>query len=169
MKPISTIFAAALMLAFQGRFAGAHADGTTSSRGHCEGMAVVDYVSSDADAQTTSPTFVNITDGLVRFTTSHTGCVAITFSGFAAIHPLVNSGEVLHVQTLLDGSNLCIPAPAYDVFLQASSNPATDGAHSITRICKNVTAGAHSVQAQFHNAEGGTVEIDGHVLTVTHN
>ena len=166
MKTIATIFAAAFTLVLQGSFGGAHA---TNASGECTGMTVTTYVSSSANDQTYSTTFVNITDGLLHFTTSSPGCVIITFSGFAAVHPLAGSGETLHVRTLLDGNNLCMPAVAVDYFLLAESNPATGGAHSITRICKNVTAGAHSVQVQYHEDGGGAVDIEGHVLTVTHN
>lgn len=168
MKAVSTIFAAALALAFQGSFAGAYAS-STGTGGHCTGMTVTDYVSSYAYDQTSSTAWVNITDGNLNFTTSATGCVMITFAGTgiaAADSPNVYSA--LLVRTLLDGNNLCVPAPYDDVFSEAVQ-PAPKIAGSITHICKNVTAGAHTLRVQFHSNGNGAVAIESHVLTVTHN
>ena len=165
MNTLATIASAALALAVQGAFVGAHA---TNSNGHCTGMTVSDYVDSDFDDHTTSTSFQNLTDGHLNFTTSATGCVMITFSGFAEIYPQAAIGEALRVRTLLDGNNLCFPAYGDDTFLEGTA-PATAGAHSITRICKNVTAGTHTVQVQYRGSVGGAVEIAGHMLTITHN
>ena len=116
MKTIATIIAAALALALQGAFAGAQA---VNANGHCTGMTVTDYVSSDVNERTTSTMFVNITDGHLNFITSATGCVLITFAGVGNVFPPGGGlSEDLHVRTLLDGSNLCVPASTFDVFLQ---------------------------------------------------
>lgn len=165
MKLLATIASAAFALVVHSAFAGAQA---ANSSGHCTGVTVTDYLTSDFDDHTTSTTFQNLTDGHLNVTTSTTGCVMITFSGFAEIYPQAAVGEALRVRTLLDGNNLCYPAYGDDTFLEGSA-PATAGAHSITRICKNVTAGAHTVQVQYRSSVGGAVEIAGHMLTIAHN
>jgi hypothetical protein len=68
----------------------------------------------------------------------------------------------------MDGNNLCVPATYSDVFSSAVG-PTPITANSITRICKNVAAGAHTMQVQMRSdsADGGAM--GSHVLTVTHN
>jgi hypothetical protein len=172
MKTLATMIAAALAVMLQGTFAGASAT-TTSTSGHCIGMTITDYTSSYAFDDTNSTNWVNVTDGLVNFTTSSTGCVVITFAG-PATATATNDGQYnqLHVRTLLDGSNACVPAPYNDTFASDAS-PSPEIASSITRVCKNVAAGAHTVQAQYrkdeHTVSAGDVIIYSHVLTVTHN
>jgi hypothetical protein len=163
MKTLATIFAALLALALQGGFAGAQANSTS---GHCTGMTVTDFVSSDVINQTTSSAWQNVTDAHLNFTTSSTGCVVITFEGVASVSGNGGSGW-LRVRTLMDGNNLCVPATT-DPSVLIAADPAPAIASSIIRVCKNVTAGAHTVQVQY-NSGSGIAEIDGHVLTVTHN
>jgi hypothetical protein len=131
---------------------------------------VIDYVSSDSNDQTSGTAWSNITDGHLNFTTSATGCVMITFEGAAFATPSSsNVYEVLYVRTLLDGNNLCAPALMADVFSDAEY-PDPEIATSITRVCKNVAAGAHTIQVQFRGSSAsGNDHINGHVLTVTHN
>jgi hypothetical protein len=105
----------------------------------------------------------------VHFTTSATGCVSITFSGVGNISPPNNSLADMHVRTLMDGNNLCVPAGTNDTFLQGGYGNPPLSANSITRICKNVAAGTHTLQAQFRSSEGYTVWVLGHQLAVTHN
>jgi hypothetical protein len=168
MKTIATIIAAVLSFVLQGTFA-AHA---ANASGHCTGMTVTDFLSSDAVSGTTSPSWVNVTDGFLNFTTSGTGCVMITFSGHPRLAPVSGHYQSLYVRTLLDGSSLCVPALSDDTFLEAVDPPPLIAA-SITHICKNVAAGTHSVQVQFVDEDSGgstgAVSIHGHVLTVTHN
>lgn len=165
MKTVTTLFAAALALVLQGAFAGAQA---VNASGHCTGMTVTDFVSSDSDDQTGSTTWVNVTDGHLNLTTSSTGCVEITFSGLALVRQTSGTLTHLRVRTLMDGNNLCVPALTNDLFL-LGDGPTAASANSITHVCKNVTAGAHTVQVQFYSQEGDIVEIVGHELTVTHN
>ena len=167
MKLTSTIIAAGFALVLQGAFAGAYANATG---GHCTGMTVTDYVSSDVNQSTSSTAWVNITDGQLNFTTPATGCVVVTFSGLAFDSPNTTGVyQYLYVRTLLDGHNLCVPALTNDTFA-AAQLPSPLTATSITRICKNVAAGAHSIQAQMSvNSSAGTSYVTGHQLTVTHN
>jgi hypothetical protein len=168
MKIISLVFAAILMLALQGGFTGAHANATS---GHCTGMTITDFISSDHADQTTSTSWQNLTDGHLNFTTSSTGCVEITFSGLAFVSPISPYGEFLHLRTLLDGTALCVPATTVDIFYQASQTPEPppEVPASTTRVCKKVAAGAHTLQLQYKSDLGGTVQIAGHELTITHN
>lgn len=169
MKAFSTMGAAALALALQAGFATAHAD-STSTGGHCTGMMVTDYVISKAATTTSSEAFQNITDGNLNFTTSATGCVVITFSAIGVLSPPSDgSTEFLDVRTLLDGSNLCMPAQ-YDPLFLADELTSIGSENSATHICKSVTAGAHTVQVQFRSSPGGSnVTIISPTLTVTHN
>ncbi len=160
------ILATALALVLQGTFTGAYA---TNATGHCTGMTVTDFVSSDKFDNTTSEAWVNITDGHLNFTTSATGCVSITFSGVGNIAPPSNGLADLHMRTLLDGNNLCAPALTNDLFLQGGYGNPPASANSFMRICKNVVAGTHTLQVQFRSGEGYSVWILGHQLAVTHN
>ena len=164
MKTIATMIATGLALVLQGAFAGAQA---VNANGHCTGMTVTDYVESDAEDTTTSEAWVNVTDGHLTFTTSSTGCVAITFAGNASASQSGNF-EILHVRTLMDGHQLCVPAQTSDTFMEAI-NPSPNVAASITHVCKNLAAGAHTVQVQYSTTGDGVAQINGHVLTVTHN
>lgn len=170
MKSAFIVAAAVLALLLQGGLTSAHA---INASGHCTGATVTDYLSSDRRDQTASATFVNLTDGKLTFITSGTGCVVILFSGSAAVSS-VDDGfyDLMHVRTLLDGTSNCAPGTTSDIFLSAR-NPGPANASSITRICKNVTAGVHTVQVQFRNEtgapDGGSSDIAGHILTVTHN
>lgn len=167
MKTISLIFAAVLALVSQVGLAAAHAD--TSTGGHCTGMTVTDFVSSEAQSTTTSAAWQNVTDAHLNFTTSATGCVIITFAGPATASGVANEYAQLHVRTLLDGSNLCVPAQYDDTFLDVMP-PSPSIAASIVRTCKNVSAGTHTVQVQFRFSGGGNkVFITSSVLTVAHN
>jgi hypothetical protein len=118
---------------------------------------------------TLSTTYVNVIDGHLNFTTSTTGCVAITFSAVGDVSNTLNSFGYMFVRTLLDGSQLCVPATSSGIFL-GSGLPRPVIAASFTHVCKNVAAGLHTVQVQFSvdtaNSQG---ELVGHVLTVTHN
>jgi hypothetical protein len=165
MKLLATMTAAALAVVLQGGFGSAHA---ANAAGHCTGMTVTDFVSSDADDSTNLMTFVNVADGHLNFSTSGTGCVMITFSGEAIVYPPGGGLEYMRVRTLLDGSSLCVPALTADIFW-ASGDPSPRTANSITHICKNVAAGNHTVQVQYSSGYGNYVEIIGHVLTITHN
>lgn len=163
MKSLTTLIAFCLAIVLQSAFAGAQA---TNASGHCTGMTVTDYVSSDFNNSTSSNNWVDITDGRLNFTTSATGCVMIMFSAVANVIP--SSGYTsLHVRTLLDGNGLCLPALADDTFEDAN-NRAPTGAREFTRVCKNVPAGVHSVRVQF-SCYGGTCQTTEHVLTLTHN
>jgi hypothetical protein len=166
MKTFATLVAACLTLVLQGTFAAAHANNTD---GHCTGMTVTDFVSSDVTRDTTSTTYVNVIDGHLNFTTSATGCVAITFSGVGDVSNSLNGFAYMFVRALLDGNQLCVPAATSPIFL-GSGQPRPVVAASFTHVCKNVAAGTHTVQVQFSvdstNDEG---ELVGHVLTVTHN
>lgn len=167
MKGIVAIFAAVLVSLLQGGFADARA---ANSGGHCTAMTITDYVESDATDTSNSYAWTNLTDARLNLTTSGTGCVIITFSGMAAVGTDGQNYNTLHVRTLLDGHNLCMPPLASDTFLNALILNSQWSANSITRICKNVAAGAHTVQAQFHDGStDAPVQIQGHVLTVTHN
>jgi hypothetical protein len=163
MRTLATMIAAVLALTLQSTFVDAQANSTS---GHCTAMTVTDYVLSDFNDATNSQAWVNITDGHMSFTTSATGCVIITFSASPSVVPN-SSYEQLHVRTLLDGNNLCALALSNDNFLESQRLP--EPASSITRICKNVTPGTHTLQAQFRSDMGSLVEILSHVLTVTHN
>lgn len=161
MKSVLTIFATGLVLALQGAFVTAHADETAS--GHCTGMTVTDFLSSSHNGRAATAEWKNITEAHLNFTTSGTGCVVITFSGVA----VPSSIQDIHVRTLLDGNNLCAPALMNDMFLSTSL---VESAQSITRVCKNVPAGVHTVQVQYRGEDNfNPFEILGHVLTVTHN
>jgi hypothetical protein len=164
MKTFATLIAVALALVLQGGFAGAFAS-TTSTGGHCTAMTVTDYVSSYAHNETHSNAWANVNDGLLSFTTANTGCVIITFSATAFI--VTPGGTSMHVRTLMDGNQLCVPAPYKDILSTVPDSVAT----SITRICKNVAPGTHTVQVQYSGDEesGFTVGFVSHVLTVTHN
>lgn len=167
MKALATFSVAILGLAFQGAVVGAHA---TTASGHCTGMTITDFLSSDTAIDTSSTTWQNVTDGHLNFTTSGTGCVAITFAGIATVTASDTSYEYLRVRTLLDGTNLCVPALYNDIFFSyggSSAEPVIAG--SITRVCKNVAPGAHTLQVQFHSGGGNDVVIASHTLTVTHN
>lgn len=168
MKTVSIIAAAVLALVFQGGFATASASAVTA---HCTGMTVTDSIESNSDDQTQSTTWQNIPDGLLHFTTSGPGCVVITFSAPADVSNPNKSYSYLFVRTLLDGNRLCVPdgSPAEATFL-ASGQPPPAIAASITHVCKNVAAGAHTVRVQFSIGQvGEDGELAGHVLTVTHN
>src|SRR5690348_7033570 len=142
MKTFWTLISAALALVLQGAFAAAQA---VNASGHCTGMTVIDYLSSDSNDHTSSTAWSNVADGHLNFTTSGTGCVMITFSGPAFATPSSNNVyEALYVRTLLDGNNVCAPALMAEVFSDAEY-PDPETANSITRICKNVAAGAHAV------------------------
>jgi hypothetical protein len=131
-------------------------------------MTVTDYAMSDFHDTSTSETWVNVTDGHLNFTTSATGCVMITFSGPDFVFPSAGVYEGLRVRTLLDGNNLCAPPFADDTFL-SSEGPAPEAASSITRICRGVSPGTHTLQAQYRSNSGEEVDLYSHVLTVTHN
>ena len=166
MKTVSVIFVAALVLSLQAAFAAAHA---STISGHCTGMTVTDFLTSDSDAQTQSTTWQNVPSGLLRFTTSNTGCVVITFSALANVSNPDSSYSYLLVRTLLDGKKLCVPASQSATFL-ASGQPPPVTAASITHVCQNVAAGAHKVQVQFAvDGVGEDGELVGHTLTITHN
>src|SRR5436309_745709 len=150
MKSIAILIAAPFALVLQGSFAGAQA---TTASGHCTGMTVTDYLSSNSFNGTSSTTFVNLTDGRLNFTTSSTGCVMITFSGPADVQADSAHYNTLHVRTLLDGNQACVPDLYDDRFSEAEA-PVPLIATSITRICKNVPAGAHRVQVQFRSDDG---------------
>src|SRR4051794_35123598 len=100
------MIAACLALLLQGGLTGAYANATS---GHCTGLSVTDYVESDVYDATTSTAWQNVTDGRLSFITSSTGCVVITFSATAGVSPPSSGSEVMHVRTLLDGNNLCVP------------------------------------------------------------
>lgn len=140
-----------------------------SASGECAAPTATAFVSSDQTDSTASTSWVNVTDGRLNFTTAAAGCVTITFSGPA----YANDGpgddyNTLHVRTLLDGNTLCVPALYSDVFSQAQYPP-PDTANSITRICKNIAAGAHNVQVQYRGDNASfAVVILSHVLTVAH-
>jgi hypothetical protein len=171
MKSLATMLVTGLAFVLQSGFAGTWADGTTSTSGHCTGMTVTDYVSSDALSATNSSAWQNVTDAHLNFTTSATGCLIITFSGPVHSTAATIASNFLHVRTLLDGNNLCTLAHYNDRFLGAP-DPAPLVAASTTRTCKNVAAGAHTLQVQFRNEDGlntDTVFINSSVLTVTHN
>ncbi len=162
MKMTVAMFATALAFVLQGAFLTAHADETAS--GHCTGMTVTDFLSSSHNNRAFTATWKAITDAHLNFTTSSTGCVVVTFSGVAAL----SSTNIIHVRTLLDGNNLCVPALTNDFFFSGSGSDGS--AHSITRVCKNVSAGAHTVQVQYRGeSKFLPIEMLGHVLTVTHN
>lgn len=166
MKTVSTLAAAALAVVLQGAFASVHA---VNASGHCTGMTTIDYVSSDADTETNSMAWQNITDGHLTFTTSAAGCVAITFSGTGFLSPSQGLGfDFLDIRTLLDGKSLCMPAAYIPLFLSAQY-PGVGSAGSVTHICKNVAAGAHTVQVQLRSDNGQGVGVQSTSLTVTHN
>ena len=168
MKTISTIFAAALALVLQGAFAGAYAS-TTSTGGHCTGMTVTDYVASRGVSDTTSTAWQNVTDAQLNFTTSAAGCVIVTFSGVAYVGAGPNDFITMYVRTLFDGNNTCAPG-GYDDRFSGAAAPVPLAASSITRICKNVPAGAHTLQVQYHGSDGvNHAYIFSSVLTLTHN
>lgn len=167
MKAVSAIFAIAFALALQGAFGAAYA-GSSSTGGHCTGMTVTDYVTSEAASVTTSTTWQNVIDAHLNFTTSSTGCVIITFAGPADVAAPPNDYVTMHVRTLLDENNLCAMAGYDDRFAEQEA-PVPLVASSITRTCKNVPAGAHSLQVQFHGDDGiHGLNIYGFVLTVSH-
>jgi hypothetical protein len=168
MKLLGTMIASGLALVLQGGFAAVHAD--TSTSGHCTAMTVTDYISSASTSTTNSTAWQNVIDAHLNFTTSGVGCVIITFSGPANVAPSVaNDYAVLHVRTLLDGNNLCVPALFDDRFSEAQV-PVPVTANSITRICKNVAARPHAIQVQFHSDNSNYfVYIHSSLLTVTHN
>jgi len=165
MKLTSTIITAVLALALQGAFVDAQANSTS---GHCTGMTVTDYVSSDSNTAKNSISWQNVTDGHLNFTTSSTGCVVITFVATAGVTPS-NDGSFgyLYVRTLLDGNNLCMPA-TYNEIIHSGQYPGNASADSITHICRNVAAGVHTVQVQYKTNDVIGL-IDAPVLTVTHN
>lgn len=165
MKRLATLTGAALALILQGAFAGAYA---ASSAAHCTGMTVTDSLSSDANDQTASTAWVNITDGRRSFAMTSEGCAIVTFSGLAGVVPAGNT-EYLHIRTLLDDKAICTLATTNDTFFAAATQPTPASADSIARVCEHVTPGVHSVQVQFRGENGGVVQIAGHVLTVTHN
>jgi hypothetical protein len=167
MKSLATMIAAILALLVQGGIAGAQASSTGTS-GHCTNMTVTDYISSYAKDTTTSNAWQNVTDGNLNFTTSATGCVMITFTGVVEAESGTTSYEFALLRTLMDGNNLCVPAPSSTTFFAAVS-PSPYTANTIIHICKNVAAGTHNVQVQYRSDFGGDVEINGHVLTITHN
>jgi hypothetical protein len=94
--------------------------------------------------------------------------VIITFSGPADVGARPDSYVTLHVRTLLDGNNLCTLA-GYDDRFSEEEAPVPLIASSITRTCKNVAAGAHTLQVQFRGDGSNNVFITSSVLTVTHN
>lgn len=159
------MIAACLALLLQGGLTGAYANATS---GHCTGLSVTDYVESDVYDATTSTAWQNVTDGRLSFITSSTGCVVITFSATAGVSPPSSGSEVMHVRTLLDGNNLCVPALTNDIFLLGYA-AIVESANSTTRICKNVAPGTHTLQAQYKSVFGREVDIYGHRLVVTHN
>lgn len=168
MKAFATIIAAGLALVFQGVRTPAQA---INANGQCTGMTVTDFLSSDVNQSTDSKTFVTITDGQLNFTTSATGCVMITFSAVATVgsNTSDSSYEQLRVRTLLDANSPCVPAKYNDTFL-SSVNPAPAIAASITRICKNVAAGVHTLRVQYAaSGVSGSVGLGSHILTITHN
>ena len=165
MKFASIIFVAALALVLQGGFAAAHA---TAISGHCAGTTLTEFISSDVHDSTNSTSFVNLTDAKLSFTTSASGCVIITFSGVAVVLPVSGSYQYLNVRTLLDRHSDCAPGNNSNVFL-ATGDVEPTSANSITRVCKNVAPGAHTLQVQYRSTNGGYVQISGHVLTVMHN
>jgi hypothetical protein len=166
MKVLSIGFAACLGFVLAGGLTAAHANAVST---HCTGMTVTDAIESNSDNQTQSTSWQNIPDALLHFTTSSTGCVVITFSGVADVSNPNLSYSYLSVRTLLDGNQICVPGGSSATFL-ASGQPPPVTAASITHVCKNVAAGAHTVQVQFSIGQvGQDGEIAGHVLTVTHN
>jgi hypothetical protein len=167
MKTISTIFAAALTLVLQAGFAGAHANATSAQ---CTGPTVTDYVSSNGKTDTLSTTFINVTDAHLNFTTSSTGCVVITFTAVGFVEPGTGNNtafDIMSLRTLLDGNNLCMPGLYDELFLSLPS-PGGASVNSVTHICKNVAAGAHTVQVEIET-NGNVGVIRSPVLTVTHN
>jgi hypothetical protein len=107
-----------------------------------------------------------VTDGYLRFTTSKTGCVVITFSGLVTAD---GEDEELRVRTWLDDNYLCVPASPRDIFFRAANTFGIRISSSLTHICKGVPPGQHTLQARYRAKEGIYVEIFGHTLTVTHN
>jgi hypothetical protein len=164
MKTLATMIAACLALILHGAFVSAQA---TEISGHCTAMTVTDYVMSDHNDGTQSQAWVNITDGHLNLTTSATGCVIIMFSALAGVFP-GSGNEQLHVRTLLDGNNLCAPPFSSDDLLDGVA-PVPESATSVTRICRGVTAGAHTLQVQFRSDNGNEVTLSSHVLTITHS
>lgn len=164
MKALATMIVACLALVLQGGFAGAHA---TSAHAHCAGMTVADTVSSDAVDSTFSTDWQNVTDGARSFSmSSAAGCAVVTFSGLASLAGSPNAYVYLYVRALLDGK--ACGSTGTDLFLAAVA-PSPQSANSITRVCEHVAPGPHTVQVQYRSLTGDTVEISGHVLTVTHN
>lgn len=124
---------------------------------------VEETIASDAYDQTTSTTWVNLTDGLISYSTRRAGCALVTLSGASSA-----GGDFLLVQALLDGTTVCAPSGNINSQIFASGST-EDEAHSMTYLCTNVAAGSHTLQMQYESYAGGSVTFSGHTLVVAHN
>jgi hypothetical protein len=117
---------------------------------------------SDASDQTSSTVWVNLTDGLVSFTSTRVGCVIATLSGTASAN-----NEIMFVRAVLDGTTTCAPSSLNSQIFVGDEYIGTT--HSMTWLCASVAVGAHALQMQYESYFGDAVTFSGHTLTVMHN
>lgn len=161
------------MLAAPAGISPAHA---ASTGGLCSG-ATTSFHISDVHNTTTTSQWENLNDARLSFTSVNPGCAVVTFSGPASVvaAPQANYANYLHVRVLLDGKSLCAPAKQDDTFATNYSadpqyHPQSTYAVSISRICKNLPAGGHTVQIQYRqDLNEVSATILGHIIAVTHD
>lgn len=118
------------------------------------------YVESDAENFTSSPSYINVTDGAVSFTQGGrtTGCIAVHFEAQSA----GTGSEILYVRALLDGG------PMFPADISFAGVDVVSSAHGFTWE-GSATPGAHTVQMQYRSSDGkADVFIEPHVTTVQH-
>jgi hypothetical protein len=102
----------------------------------CKRLADNLIIASNATDQTTSKGWVNLSDGLISFTTKRVGCVIVTLSG-AAVAP----SDFMFVQALLDGTTACAPSNNLNDAIFTAEESSIQVAHSMTYLCANVPIG----------------------------
>lgn len=173
MKAIATLLAIACAFILEGHVSPARA---VNTGGDCSGMTATNYIMSDVADSTNSPTFVNLTDGNLTFAMASAGCASITFTAMPNARSNQQGTEFqlpnMQVRVLLDGNLSCAPALQDNTFYRRNGDgrPST----SFTRVCKNLSAGSHTVQVQFRQYQADPAanlipSLEWHVLTVTHN
>jgi hypothetical protein len=124
------------------------------------------YLASDTGVSTTSTTYVDVSNGTVRFLQGGTGpsCVVVEFSAATAV-----MNNVLYVRALILDIGAGTPTEAIyggDAFEDGNLHY---GAHAMAFVFPNVAPGRHFVQMQMRtvNNQYGA-EIQHHTIIVMH-
>jgi hypothetical protein len=126
------------------------------------------FASSDnIFASTTSTTFVDVPDMVVRFTIPGNTATCIVVPYTATVW--TGKDELIYIRAQLDGAVTGFPA---EVQFEGDSDEDGDGkwarAHAFSFVFPKVTPGAHTLRIQWRSFFGGTVSTHWRTVVVHH-